>query len=193
MTIRLVLAAGPRLRADLLVRPLEREPDLGIVARCGDGEAVPWAVRVFRPDVLLLGLHLPPDGAVEVLRRLARDGSTPRVVVLAADLAGDELPEAVRLGARGVVTEEAVPERLARCVRVVHDGGRWLHPELEGRALDRFLAREADRQRTAKPRRGRGEDAQAVSGAANSRPSSRASTSNRPALPDTRTAVTRAT
>src|SRR3954453_10473797 len=83
VTIRLVLAEDPPPHADALARLLEREPDLRVVARCGDGETVPWGVRVFRPDVLLLGLDLPPGGA-EVLRRLAREGVMPRVVVLSA-------------------------------------------------------------------------------------------------------------
>jgi DNA-binding NarL/FixJ family response regulator len=84
---------------------------------------------------------------VEGLRRLAREGSMPQVVVLAADLAEDALLEAVSLGVRGVVPKGAAPGLVARCVRAVHGGGRWLDPGLVGRALDRFLAREAERQR----------------------------------------------
>jgi two-component system response regulator DesR len=147
VTVRLVLAEDPPPHADGPVRLLEREPDLQVVARCGDGETVPWAVRVFRPDVLLLGLDLPPGG-VEVLRRLAREGAMPRVVVLAADPEEDGLLEAVSLGVRGVVPPAAAAGQLARCVRAVHGGGRWLDPGLVGRALDRFLAGEAARRRS---------------------------------------------
>ena len=151
MTIRLVLADDYPLLRGGTARLLEPEPDLELVARCGDVGAALAAVRERRPDVLLLDLHLPPLGGVEVLRRLAREGSTPPVVVLAADAAGDELLEAVSLGVRGVVPEEEAPERLVRCVRAVHGGGRWIEAEMMGRALDRFLAREADRRRAAKP------------------------------------------
>ena len=70
---------------------------------------------------------------------------------VAADPAGDQPLEAVILGVRGLVPRAAAPEQLVRCVRVVHGGGQWLDPELVGRALDRFLAREAARQRAAEP------------------------------------------
>ena len=150
MTVRLVLADNHPLLLDGIVRLFEPEPDIRVVARCDSGEAALRAVKEHRPDVLLPDLHMPPLGGMEVLRRLAREGSAVRVVVLTAGVAEDDLLEAIRLGVRGVVLKESAPELLVRCVRVVHGGGQWLDAEQAGRALDRFLAREADRQRTAK-------------------------------------------
>jgi DNA-binding NarL/FixJ family response regulator len=147
---RLLLADARPLLPDGVMRLLAREDRLEVVARCGDGAAARRAVREHRADVLLLDLRLPPLGGVEVLRRLARDGPMPSVVVLTTDPAQDELLEAIRLGARGIVPKDAAPELVVRCVRVVHGGGRWLDAELTGRALDHFLAREAERQRAAK-------------------------------------------
>jgi DNA-binding NarL/FixJ family response regulator len=150
VTIRLVLADNHPLLLDGIVRLFEHEPDVEVVARCDGGEAALRAVREHRPDVLLLDPHMPPLGGMEVLRRLAREASTVRVVLLTADVAEDDLLEAIRLGVRGIVLKETAPELLVRCVRVVHGGGQWLDAEQAGRALDRFLAREADRQRSAK-------------------------------------------
>ena len=150
VTIRLVLADNHPLLLDGIVRLFEHEPDIEVVARCDGGEAALRAVREHAPDVLLLDLNMPPVGGMEVLRRLARDGSIVRVVVLTAEVAEDELLEAIRLGVRGIVLKETAPELLVRCVRVVHGGGQWLDAEQAGRALDRFLAREADRQRSVK-------------------------------------------
>ena len=79
-------------------------------------------------------------------------GEIVRLLKHEPDLAEDELLEAISLGVRGVVPKGTAPELLARCVRAVHGGGRWLDPELAGRALDRFLAREAERQRAARLR-----------------------------------------
>lgn len=151
MTIRLALAGDDPPLLEGIASLFEREPDIAVVARASGGEAALRAAREHRPDVFVLDLRPPPGGGVEVLRRLAREGSTPRIVVLAADPAGDEPLEAVILGVRGVVPRAAAPEQLVRCVRVVHGGGQWLDPELVGRALDRFLAREAARQRAAEP------------------------------------------
>ena len=104
MTIRLALADDHPLILDGLARLLGREPDLEVVARCPDGEAALRAVAERRPDVLVLDLRMPRLGGLEVLRRLARQKSATRVVVLAGEVGEAELLEAVRLGlAEGTV------------------------------------------------------------------------------------------
>ena len=149
MTIRLVLADDHPLLLDALARLVGQEPDMEVVARCGDGEAAPRAAREHRPDVLILDLRMPRLGGMEVLRRVAGEAPGVRVVVLADELDEEGLLEAVRLGARGVVLKEATPDALVRCVRAVHAGGQWLDNRVAGRALERLLARETARQQVA--------------------------------------------
>src|SRR5918912_31279 len=126
MPIRLVLADDHPLLLDALAGLLGREPDMEVVARCGDGEAALRAAAEHRPDVLVLDLRMPRLGGMEVLRRLAREGTGTRVVVLAGEVGEAELLEAVRLGARGVALKGGAPGQLVACVRAVHAGERWL-------------------------------------------------------------------
>ena len=149
MTIRLVLADDHPLLLDALARRVGQEPDMEVVARCGDGEAALRAAREHRPDVLILDLRMPRLGGMEVLRRVAGEAPGVRVVVLAGELDEEGLLEAVRLGARGVVLKETAPDALVRCVRAVHAGGQWLDNRVAGRALERLLARETARQQVA--------------------------------------------
>jgi two-component system, NarL family, nitrate/nitrite response regulator NarL len=149
MTIRLVLADDHPLMLDALARLLGQEPDMEVAARCTDGETALRAAREHRPDILILDLRMPRLGGMEVLRRVAGEAPGARVVILAGELDEDGLLEAVRLGARGVVLKEAGPEALVRCVRAVQAGGQWLDHRVTGRALERLLARESDRQRGA--------------------------------------------
>ena len=148
-TIRLVLADDHPLLLDALARLAGQEPDMEVVARCGDGEAALRAAREHRPDVLILDLRMPRLGGMEVLRRVAGEAPGVRVVVLAGELDEEGLLEAVRLGARGVVLKETAPDVLVRCVRAVHAGGQWLDNRVAGRALERLLARETARQQVA--------------------------------------------
>ena len=62
-----------------LRRLLEQEPDVELVAECGDGDAAVVAVREHRPDVLLLDMQMPGRTGLEVLRALG--DSRPRAVV----------------------------------------------------------------------------------------------------------------
>ena len=148
MTIRVVLADDHPIVLGGLVSLFEQETDMKVVARCSNGEAALRAVRENRPDILVLDLRMPRLGGMEVLRRAAREGLGARVVVLAADVAEEDLIEAVRLGVRGVVLKETALDRVVDCVRTVHGGGQWLDRELTGRAFKRLLTREADRQQS---------------------------------------------
>jgi DNA-binding NarL/FixJ family response regulator len=146
MTIRLVLADDHPLLLDALARLLEQQPDMEVMARCGDGEAALRAIREHRPDILVLDLRMPRLDGLEVVRRAARECLSPRVVILTGELQEEELLEAVRLGVRGVVLKEMAPDLLVRCVRTVHAGGQQLEGEVVGRALERLLACEAAAQ-----------------------------------------------
>jgi DNA-binding NarL/FixJ family response regulator len=150
MTINLVLADDHPLVLEGIARLIEPEPDLKVVARCGNGEAVLEAVRKQRPDILVLDLNMPRLGGMDVLRQAAQEGLELRVVLLTADIGEDTLFEAVRLGVRGVMLKEMAPDQLVSCIRTVHAGGQWLERHLTGWTFDRLLAREAARQQTAK-------------------------------------------
>lgn len=150
MTIQLVLADDHPVVLEGIARLLEHEPDLQVVARCGDGESVLEAVRAHRPDVLVLDLHMPRLDGMGVLRQAATEGLNLRVVLLTAEIGEDALFEAVRLGVRGVMLKEMAADQLVRCIRTVHAGGQWLERHLTGWTLERLLARESARQQAAK-------------------------------------------
>ena len=145
MPIRLIIADDHPVVLEGIARLLEREPDLELLARCEDGNAVLGALREHPPDILVLDLHMPRLGGMDVLRQAAQEGINLRVVLLTADINEEELLEAVRLGVRGVLLKEMAPDLLARCIRTVHAGGQWLERHLTGWTLERLLSPEGTR------------------------------------------------
>jgi DNA-binding NarL/FixJ family response regulator len=138
---RLVLVDDHPIVLDGLEQLFRLEPELEVVARCRDAAAALAAVDRHRPDVLVLDLKMPGGGGIAVLEALAGRPDPPRVVLLTAALDEDELIDAVRLGARGVVLKEMAPQLLLEAVRRVAAGGEWLEEGLGGRAIKRLLAR----------------------------------------------------
>lgn len=138
---RLVLVDDHPIVLDGLEQLFRLEPELEVVARCRDAAAALAAVDRHRPDVLILDLKMPGGGGIAVLEALAGRPDPPRVVLLTAALDEDELIDAVRLGARGVVLKEMAPQLLLEAVRRVASGGEWLEEGLGGRAIKRLLAR----------------------------------------------------
>ena len=122
MPITLVLADDHPLILDGIENLFQLEKDFKLVARCVDGEEALRAVRVHRPDVLVLDIRMPVRDGLSVLREMKKEKLPTRAVLLTAALDEDELAEAVRLGVRGLVLKELAPKLLVQCIRQVHAG-----------------------------------------------------------------------
>jgi DNA-binding NarL/FixJ family response regulator len=113
----------------------------GQVEVVGDASAVEDAVAVIgreEPDVVLLDVHMPDGGGVEVIRRAAARGATPRFLALSVSDAAEDVIAVIRAGARGYVTKSISGAELGDAVRRVADGDAVFSPRLAGFVLDAF-------------------------------------------------------
>jgi len=113
----------------------------GRVDIAGDAATVEDAVRDIArlaPDVVLLDVHMPDGGGVEVIRRAAAQGDPPRFLALSVSDAAEDVIAVIRAGARGYVTKSISGEELADAVRRVHEGDAVFSPKLAGFVLDAF-------------------------------------------------------
>jgi DNA-binding NarL/FixJ family response regulator len=113
----------------------------GLVDIAGDAATVEDAAREIaslRPDVVLLDVHMPDGGGVEVIRRAAANGDPPRFLALSVSDAAEDVIAVIRAGARGYVTKSISGPELADAVRRVHEGDAVFSPKLAGFVLDAF-------------------------------------------------------
>jgi DNA-binding NarL/FixJ family response regulator len=146
MTINLVLVDDHPLVLNGLKQLFAMEPEINVLACCTDGEQALQTVIHYQPDILILDLKMPRKNGLTVLRELQKEKLPTKVVLLTAALDDDEVLEAIRLGVRGVVLKEMAPQLLIQCINKVHTGGEWLEKDSVGRALEKMLKRESERQ-----------------------------------------------
>jgi DNA-binding NarL/FixJ family response regulator len=117
----------------------ELDPLLEVVGEAsGVGEAVD-AIRQRQPEVVLLDVHMPDGGGVEVIRRTAAEAERPpRFLALSVSDAAEDVIAVIRAGARGYVTKNISGEELADAVRRVEGGDAVFSPRLAGFVLDAF-------------------------------------------------------
>ncbi|WP_372498634.1 LuxR C-terminal-related transcriptional regulator [Yinghuangia soli] len=116
----------------------------------GEAEDVASAVAVVRetlPEVVLLDVHLPGGGGVEVLKQCAdlqgpgrAAGPGVRFLALSVSDAAEDVIGVIRGGARGYVTKSITGDELVRAVGRVADGDAVFSPRLAGFVLDAFAA-----------------------------------------------------
>jgi DNA-binding NarL/FixJ family response regulator len=113
----------------------------GLVDVRGDAGTVEDAVRLIaaeHPDVVLLDVHMPGGGGVEVIRRVAETAPAQRFLALSVSDAAEDVIAVIRAGARGYVTKTISGDDLATAVRRVRDGDAVFSPRLAGFVLDAF-------------------------------------------------------
>lgn len=113
----------------------------GVFEVVGDAGTVDDAVDLItraRPDVVLLDVHMPGGGGVEVLRRARAADSTATFLALSVSDAAEDVIAVIRAGARGYITKAIAPAELGDAVRRVHEGDAVFSPRLAGFVLDAF-------------------------------------------------------
>jgi DNA-binding NarL/FixJ family response regulator len=121
--------AGVRVELDSLVE---------IRAEAGAVEEAVVAILREKPDVVLLDVHMPGGGGVEVIRRVARERPAQRFLALSVSDAAEDVIAVIRAGARGYVTKSISGEDLAGAISRVRDGDAVFSPRLAGFVLDAF-------------------------------------------------------
>ena len=119
------------------------EADIEVVGEARDVEGAIEAVRVTRPEVVILDVHLPGGtggGALDVLAEVLGGSNAPRVLALSVSDAAEDVVAVVRAGARGYVTKSISGPDLSDAVRRVATGDAVFSPRLAGFVLDAFNA-----------------------------------------------------
>jgi DNA-binding NarL/FixJ family response regulator len=115
----------------------------GLVDVVGDAATVDEAVRLIverEPDVVLLDVHMPGGGGLEVIRQVAARRPAQRFLALSVSDAPDDVIAVIRAGARGYVTKTISGPELADAVRRVAAGDAVFSPRLAGFVLDAFAS-----------------------------------------------------
>jgi DNA-binding NarL/FixJ family response regulator len=112
-----------------------------LVEVLGEAETVDDAVRAIpelEPDVVLLDVHMPGGGGVEVIKQVVERRPHQRFLALSVSDDPEDVIAIVRAGARGYVTKTITGEELADAIRRVRDGDAVFSPRLAGFVLDAF-------------------------------------------------------
>src|SRR4029453_17295778 len=132
-----------------------------LVEVLGEGETVEEAVRAIvelEPDVVLLDVHMPGGGGVEVIGQGSKARPQQRFLALSVSDDPQDVIAIVRAGARGYVTKTITGDELADAVGRVRDGGAVSPPRPAGLAPPRFAGAPAGRggRSRARPAHGAG-------------------------------------
>ena len=109
-----------------------------VLAEAADVDEAVAAVSTHRPDVVLLDVHLPGGGGVEVLKQVLAIEPEVRFLALSVSDAAEDVIGVIRAGARGYVTKSISADELIEAIGRVATGDAVFSPRLAGFVLDAF-------------------------------------------------------
>ena len=113
-----------------------------VVAEAGGVEEAVAAILATEPDVVLLDVHMPDGGGVEVIGRVSRELPGVRFLALSVSDAAEDVIAVIRAGARGYVTKSISGAQLSDAIQRVAEGDAVFSPRLAGFVLDAFAGEE---------------------------------------------------
>lgn len=126
MPIRVLLVDEHALLRDALLILLGSEDGIEVVGQAADGnEAIAEAKRL-APDVVLMEVILPRLDGIAATRALAQAAPQAKVLILSARLSPDTVTQALQAGALGYVSKRSRAAELAKALRAVGAGERYL-------------------------------------------------------------------
>lgn len=112
---------------------LLRESNYELAGRARTAAEANKQIAALKPDLVLLDVHLPDASGLDVLRRLSRARSRPKVILITAGMDEAQLLAAAQLDPEGMVLKTSDPGLLLECMDTVVAGKNWVDPEIAER------------------------------------------------------------
>ena len=136
--VRVALLSDSALFRSGLQRLLGTDPSFRVVAEL-TAPPVRNQLRSSLPHILLVDAQTA--GALEICRELRLNGVRPWVILAGADRDERWAVEALKTGARGILSKSATVESLLKAVRVVHQGEVWASKRVIALTVEELAAR----------------------------------------------------
>ncbi|QIY54451.1 response regulator transcription factor [Streptomyces sp. RPA4-5] len=146
--IRVLLADDEHLIRGALAALLALEEDLSVVAEASTGPEAAAMARHHRPDIAILDLQMPKKDGIAVADALCKALPACKTLIVTSHSLPGHLKRALEAGVRGFVPKTVSARDLARIVRTLHAGDRYIDPRLAAEAISTgdspLTPREAD-------------------------------------------------
>ena len=132
MTIKILLADDHQIMRDSLRSLIAKQPGMELVAEAENGRAAIKMNRKFRPDVIVMDIHLPEVSGIEATRQIVEEFPGTKVVAFSMHSDQQFVIGAIKAGVSGYLLKDSAYEELTRAIRAVADDRLYLCPQVTG-------------------------------------------------------------
>ncbi len=136
--ISIVLIDDHKLFREGVKRILEFEPVFHIAAEGDDGNEAENLVETHQPDIILMDINMPEMNGLEATEKLVKQFPESKVIILSIHDDESYVTQALKTGAQGYLLKEMDADDLIEAVKVVSEGGTYLHPKVTHSLVQEF-------------------------------------------------------
>jgi two-component system response regulator DegU len=130
MATKIVIIDDHQLFREGVKRILDFENSFEVVAEGDDGSEVVSLYENYQPDVIIMDINMPNVNGVDATRHLVEKYPEAKVIILSIHDDENYVTHALKTGATGYLLKEMDADALINAVKVVADGGSYLHPKV---------------------------------------------------------------
>lgn len=138
MTTKIVIIDDHQLFREGVKRILDFEKTFEVVAEGDDGSEAVELVEKYNPDVVIMDINMPETNGVEATKQLIEKYPDTKVIILSIHDDENYVTHALKTGASGYLLKEMDADALIEAVRVVAEGGSYLHPKVTHNLVNEF-------------------------------------------------------
>jgi two-component system, NarL family, response regulator DegU len=127
---KIVIIDDHQLFREGVKRILDFEENFEVVAEGDDGKQAVELVEQYNPDVVIMDINMPDVNGVEATRKLIEAYPDTKVIILSIHDDESYVTHVLKSGAVGYLLKEMDANTLIEAVKVVADGGSYLHPKV---------------------------------------------------------------
>ena len=110
---------------------LSRAEGMQVVATAESAENIIGFYEKAKPDVLLLDIRMPSVSGLDALETLRKSHPDAKVAMLTTSELEEDIFRALKLGANGYIPKDSRPAEIAKAVREIASGGRYIPEDIQ--------------------------------------------------------------
>lgn len=121
------------------------QDDMEVVATAVDGIEAYKMVSLHHPDILLMDLSMPPgESGLIAIAKINEDFPETKIIILTMYDDEDYLFHVLKNGAKGYVLKNSLDEELIIAIRMVYQGGIYIHPRMATSLVREFVKKDQE-------------------------------------------------
>lgn len=137
-SIRLMIVGDHQLFRQCLASALNKYEKFSVIQLAANPSEAFHTLRVQQPDVVLIDIHLPNNGAIGLTRQISLELPQVKVLVLGLVETETEILKCVEAGASGYVLKEATVDDLRETIDLVIRGETTCSPKIAHHVFSRL-------------------------------------------------------